>query len=177
MPSCVLFASLALATAGGGCAGQASAPQSPAPVAAAPAIVVPSSAELLAPVIVDEAPYNMYIAEPMLLVCTGPDPFFAFDVAKPLASDKPTMNHLITCLQSAAMRGKTVKLIGHTDPRGTLAFNERLGLQRAEHVKKYLVANGIDASRVVTASMGAEDAAKAPKEWATDRRVQIQLVP
>ena len=31
--------------------------------------------------------------------------------------------------------------------------------------------------RSVCIIMGAEDTAQAPKEWAKDRRVQIQLVP
>jgi peptidoglycan-associated lipoprotein len=131
------------------------------------------------PILDISGPYNVFVADPVLVTvgCVGPDPFFAFDAAKPLAADKPTMKNLVACLSSGPMKGRSIKLIGHTDPRGTAAFNERLGLARAENIKKYLVANGIDASHIVTASMGAEDAAKAPKEWATDRRVQIQLMP
>jgi hypothetical protein len=37
--------------------------------------------------------------------------------------------------------------------------------------------NGVDAARIETASMGSEDAAKAPKQWAQDRRVEVQMVP
>jgi peptidoglycan-associated lipoprotein len=173
----VSFVTLSLIAAAG-CASSAPPPQSPA---SSPPVTSASQATAPVPVVVTEdlGPYNMYIADPILvtMTCSGPDPFFAFDVAKPLTADKPTMNNLVACLRTGPMQGKTVKLIGHTDPRGTAAFNERLGLQRAENVKKYLVANGIDAAHVVTASMGAEDAAKAPKAWATDRRVQIQVAP
>lgn len=123
------------------------------------------------------APYNMYISESVRVVCAGPDPFFAFDAAKPMGDDQPTMKNLVACMTVGPLRGRTIKLIGHTDPRGTAAYNERLGLERAEKVKKFLVTNGIDPARIVTASMGADDAANAPKEWAVDRRVQIQLVP
>jgi outer membrane protein OmpA-like peptidoglycan-associated protein len=127
----------------------------------------------------DTGPYNLYISDPILVTetCSGRDPLFAFDVAKPLAADKPTMNNLVECLRTGLMRGTTVKLTGHTDPRGTAAYNERLGLRRAENVKKYLVANGVDPAHVVTASMGAQDAAKAPTAWVTDRRVEVQTVP
>ena len=57
------------------------------------------------------------------------------------------------------------------------AYNEQLGLQRAEKVKKFLVASGIDPARILIASMGAEDAATGPSSWPADRRVQIELVP
>jgi peptidoglycan-associated lipoprotein len=173
--SSVAFLAFSLVAAAG-CASTAPPPASPAlPLTQATAPVAP------VPVVVTEdvGPYDIYLADPVLVTvtCSGTDPFFAFDVSKPLAADKPTMNNLVECLRTGPMRGRTVKLIGHTDPRGTAACNERLGLQRAENVKKYLVANGIDPVHVVTASMGAEDAAKAPKNWATDRRVQIQIVP
>jgi hypothetical protein len=36
---------------------------------------------------------------------------------------------------------------------------------------------GIDPARVLTGSVGADDAAKGPKECATDKRVQVQLAP
>lgn len=178
LTSIVLITVLALPV-GGGCATQE--PQSPAagltqPVAP-PVLPSPGRAPGTAEVEDIAAPYNMYVSESVRLVCSGPDPFFAFDVSKPMLADQPTMNNLVACLTAGALRGKTIKVIGHTDPRGTAVYNERLGLQRAEKVKSFLVTNGIDAARVLTASMGAKDAAEAPKDWATDRRVQIQLVP
>jgi peptidoglycan-associated lipoprotein len=120
--------------------------------------------------------YSMFITEPVRTVCAGPDPFFSFDSSKPKADDQPTMRTLLTCMITGPLRGKTIRLIGHTDPRGTATYNDDLGLARAEKVKKFLVTNGIDESRVLTASMGAEGAAEAPKDWGKDRRVQIQLV-
>jgi outer membrane protein OmpA-like peptidoglycan-associated protein len=46
----------------------------------------------------------------------------------------------------------------------------------AERVKRYLVANGIDPARIDTRSLGKTDASPAPQDWASDRRVQIELV-
>ncbi len=124
-----------------------------------------------------EGPWSMYVAESVRLVCSGPDPFFAFDSSKPMLADQPTMKNLVECMLSGALRGRTIKLTGRTDPRGTAGLNADLGLRRAEKVKKFLVANGIEQGRIETASMGAEDAAQEPKDWARDRRVQIELVP
>lgn len=76
------------------------------------------------------------------------------------------MKNLITCMTSGALRDTTIKLIGHADPRGTANYNEKLGLQRAEKVRAFLVGNGVDKARVQVASVGAEDAAPAPQEWA-----------
>ncbi|MEO6420938.1 MAG: OmpA family protein, partial [Polyangiaceae bacterium] len=57
----------------------------------------------------------------------------------------------------------------------SVGYNDKLGLERAEKVKTFLVANGIEATRVQTATMGADEASSAPKEWPQDRRVEIQL--
>lgn len=45
---------------------------------------------------------------------------------------------------------------GHCDERGTREYNLGLGERRANEVKKYLVAQGVDASRVSTISYGEE---------------------
>jgi len=121
--------------------------------------------------------YSMYITESVRTLCSGPDPFFAFDSSKPKGDDQPTMRTLLSCMITGPLHGRTIRLIGHTDPRGTSEHNEDLGLRRAQKVKNFLVTNGIDQARVETASMGAEGAEQAPKDWGKDRRVQIQLVP
>lgn len=43
---------------------------------------------------------------------------------------------------------------GHTDNRGSHAINDRLSLQRAESVKKYLLKKGIQANRIQTTGYG-----------------------
>ena len=87
------------------------------------------------------------------------------------------MKVLVECMTSGPLRGKRIRLVGHTNPRGTDAHNDNLGLRRAQRVKTFLVGNGIEQERIETASMGAEGAAQAPKDWGRDRRVRIQLVP
>lgn len=68
-------------------------------------------------------------------------------------------------------------MIGRTDPRGTEKYNEKLGLERADRVKRYLVSKGIDPARVKTRSLGQNDASLLPKDWPTDRRVDIHVTP
>lgn len=47
-----------------------------------------------------------------------------------------------------------VRLVGHTDDLGTDDLNQRLGMDRAQSVKAYMVAKGISPSRLETASKG-----------------------
>lgn len=52
--------------------------------------------------------------------------------------------------------GITVTIEGHADERGTREYNLALGERRAESVKNYLIALGVDASRIQTISYGKE---------------------
>ena len=124
-----------------------------------------------------EGAYNMYVAEPVRKVCAGPIPFFEFDSSDTRGVDDPTMQTLAGCMISGPLKGKAIKLVGHTDPRGTPNYNEKLGLERAERVKNYLVTHGVDAGRVQVGSVGEDEASPSPKDWAKDRRVEIQLAP
>ncbi|MGH9481656.1 MAG: peptidoglycan-associated lipoprotein Pal [Terriglobales bacterium] len=49
-----------------------------------------------------------------------------------------------------------IRVVGHCDERGSAEYNLALGQRRAEAVKNYLVSQGIDASRVITVSVGKE---------------------
>ncbi len=49
-----------------------------------------------------------------------------------------------------------VQVQGHCDERGTRVYNQGLGERRADAVKDFLVANGVDATRLSTISYGEE---------------------
>lgn len=121
--------------------------------------------------------YHIYLGEPVHRACAGPTPYFDFDSTKSTPSDQPTMQNLVTCMISGPLTGKGILLVGHTDPRGSAAYNAKLGLERAERVKTYLVTNGVGRDRVQTSSDGSEDASPYPKDWPSDRRVGVQLAP
>lgn len=154
--------------------------QSPEPVSPSPGItnaVAPSPPDL------GRGParatmtsgYNMFLGEEVQRFCSGTSPFFAFDSSDTRGADQPTMQLLADCMTTGPLKGKSIKLIGHTDPRGTPGYNLKLGLERADKVKQYLVTRGIDASRITTTSLGEDEASPSPADWPKDRRVEIQL--
>ncbi|MEO7109476.1 MAG: OmpA family protein [Polyangiaceae bacterium] len=122
-----------------------------------------------------DALYNLWLAPSIMSVCAGPSPFFSYDSSKPDTQSQPTMQNLVDCMRTGPLVGKTIVLIGRTDPRGSEEYNLKLGKERAERVKKYLVSNGADPQRVVTDSIGKQDAHADPADWPADRRVQITL--
>jgi peptidoglycan-associated lipoprotein len=66
-----------------------------------------------------------------------------------------------------------VNIEGNCDERGTREYNMALGARRANAVRAYLVALGIDSSRIQTVSYGAERPAvlgTGESVWAQNRR-------
>lgn len=73
----------------------------------------------------------------------------------------------------------TVEVTGHADITGTEAYNIKLGLQRAEYVKTYLVNAGIKAEQIVTSSKGSSEPAASnstPEGRAANRRTEIKVI-
>ncbi|MCX3264681.1 MAG: OmpA family protein [Pedobacter agri] len=72
-----------------------------------------------------------------------------------------------------------IKVIGHTDSRGTEQYNQGLSERRAAAVKAYAVSQGVPASRLVTIGKGfAEPIADNETDAgrAANRRVEIVIV-
>ncbi|MBR9990547.1 MAG: OmpA family protein [Gemmatimonadetes bacterium] len=71
-----------------------------------------------------------------------------------------------------------LRIVGHTDERGSLEYNLALGMRRASSVRQYLAGFGIDASRFETTSMGEDSpAAQGSNEsaWAQNRRAEFVI--
>jgi len=77
---------------------------------------------------------------------------FDFDKSTLKPEGKAELDKLIA--EMTKFGGDTVVVIGHTDSIGTDAYNMALGQRRADSVAAYLKANGIDAGRIATKSMG-----------------------
>lgn len=91
--------------------------------------------------------------------CPHVDLRFPFDEAQTVPQDRPELRELAACLNSAPYQDVKLRLIGRTDSQGGKEYNQELGLQRAEYVKKQLVANGVDENRIATVSAGEKAAA------------------
>jgi len=69
--------------------------------------------------------------------------------------------------------GVSITVEGHCDERGTREYNLALGQKRAAAVKQYLVAAGVDPSRIETVSYGKERpevTGSNEEAWAQNRR-------
>ena len=69
--------------------------------------------------------------------------------------------------------GVSITIEGHADERGTREYNLALGERRANSVRDYMIALGIDSSRLRTISYGKErpvDPASTEEAWARNRR-------
>lgn len=97
--------------------------------------------------------------------------FFEFDRSDISADAIKVLKGQVAWLK--ANPNTPVVLEGHCDERGTREYNQALGERRADAVKKYMVANGIAASRIKTISYGKERPANPEHNeaaWAQNRR-------
>ena len=75
--------------------------------------------------------------------------------------------------------GMTLRIDGHADERGSDEYNLALSKRRAAEAKRFLVARGIDASRLETVGYGEEqplDRTRSEMAWAMNRRAGFQVV-
>jgi len=71
-----------------------------------------------------------------------------------------------------------VSIEGHTDERGTVAYNLALGNQRAENAKNFLIDLGVRAGSLRTVSYGEErplDPGSGESAWSRNRRVHFEI--
>lgn len=69
-----------------------------------------------------------------------------------------------------------IKVVGHTDSRGSDAYNQKLSERRAASVKAYLVEKGVDGSMIHTSGMGEKSPVasnKTDEGRQQNRRVEI----
>ena len=105
------------------------------------------------------------------------DAFFDFDkyVLKPEGRAK--LDDLVSKIKDVNL--EVIIAVGHTDSIGTVAYNQKLSVRRAEAVKAYLVSKGIERNRVYTEGKGEKQpvADNRTKEGrAKNRRVEIEVV-
>ncbi len=105
-----------------------------------------------------------------------PDAYFAFDSANVRAEDSKVLQQVVTCFTTGPLKGRTLKLVGHADPRGDSDYNMTLGQSRADSVAGYMRSKGMDKGKTESTSRGAMDATGSDDpSWARDRRVDLML--
>ena len=132
------------ATAVAGCDGAIVAKAAPAPApapepAAAPAAPAPT-------------PAPMPVSEK---VTYSADTFFDFDKAVLKPAGKQALDELAAKIKEVNL--ETVISTGYTDSFGSVAYNKKLSLRRAEAVKAYLVDQGVPADKVYLEGKGKSD--------------------
>jgi peptidoglycan-associated lipoprotein len=153
----------------------------PKPVAQAPAPPPPATAPPAPPPEkAGDVPTrsNIAISDDIRKACgiSETDAYFAYDSANVRPQDRAIMQKLATCFTSGPLKGHTVRLVGHADPRGDEEYNMVLGGRRADNVKSAISAAGLDASKIATTSRGEMDATGTDEAgWEKDRRVDVML--
>jgi len=91
---------------------------------------------------------------------------------------RKVLDQIAASLVESVNMSRTINVQGNTDAIGSEASNTRLGQQRADQVRDYLVSKGVAASRITTSTAG-ESNPLAPNNTdngrATNRRVLITL--
>lgn len=77
---------------------------------------------------------------------------FGFDSANLTSTAKANLDKLAEVLKNNP--DTNINIYGHTDSKGTAAYNQTLSEKRAAAVKSYLVSQGIAGSRIFTMGMG-----------------------
>jgi len=109
-----------------------------------------------------------------------PTVYFAFDKYNITPDMQARIDAAAELGKEDVAKSLNVKLEGNCDEWGSDEYNFALGLKRANAVKKALVADGIDASRISMVSYGKSNpvCTEHTKEcWAKNRRVDFKLLP
>ena len=110
------------------------------------------------------------------VVNVGDRVFFETDQTDLTQQARTTLDKQVRWL--AQYNRYTFMIEGHADERGTREYNIALGAKRAQTVREYLVAHGVEASRMRTISYGKERPVAVCDDiscWSQNRRAVIVL--
>jgi peptidoglycan-associated lipoprotein len=103
-------------------------------------------------------------------------PKFDVDRSNLSDGDKARLQQLAACLSTGPLRGRTVRLVGRADMRGSDPYNGVLGSYRANAAGLYLYDLGVSSSQLFITSRGKVDATGMDQSGrANDRRVDVIL--
>jgi len=108
--------------------------------------------------------------------CRMVSPKFPFDSALTYVQDKDQLAAFVRCLNHPSMLERKVALVGRADPRGSDDYNMKLGMQRADAIRDFLIQEGLSPDRIVSIdSEGKRDAKGQLPEYSFgyDRRTDV----
>ncbi|MDX9944665.1 MAG: OmpA family protein [Azonexus sp.] len=85
-------------------------------------------------------------------ITVAADALFDFDKAVLRAEGKAKLDELVA--KAGQIKLEVILAVGHTDRLGSAGYNQKLSERRANAVKEYLVAKGIEANRIYTEGKG-----------------------
>jgi outer membrane protein OmpA-like peptidoglycan-associated protein len=101
--------------------------------------------------------------------------YFDFDSTEISLEAEGQLRELGKALADSKLKGATISINGHTDGKGSDAFNKRLSERRAASIKAYLVDNfGLSASNLRTVGYGKSRLKNTSDPFAAEnRRVEV----
>lgn len=132
----------------------------PAPAPAPAPAAAPAPAPAPAPVPVSEK------------VTYNADAFFQFNKAVLLPAGKEKLDDLAGKIK--AINLEVVIATGYTDSFGSVAYNQKLSVRRAEAVKAYLVSQGVPADKIYVEGKGKTDFRVDPKSCKGSFKSQVE---
>lgn len=149
----------------------------PAPMPAPVAVATPAPAP---PAAAPTAPAASPIAAPVAAP-TQPSLSLAIQFESNSARVRPesgaVLGNLVAALMSPDLKSNRFVIEGHTDARGSAAANLKLSQERADEVRLYLVALGVNPARLRAVGKGASQGASGGEPVAAqNRRVRVVTV-
>ncbi len=99
---------------------------------------------------------------------------FDFDSARVKPESREALVNLSQAMKSEKLAAAKFAVEGHTDARGRADYNLKLSQQRADAVRAFLKAEGVDDARLVATGKGSSEPANKDDPMAAEnRRVRI----
>lgn len=98
--------------------------------------------------------------------------YFATNKSDIRGTDRSELDNLVNILKEEPTM--TLAIMGHTDLRGSVAFNDRLSKDRAESVRQYLIGRGISSTRLNVQSFG--ESLPVSEDLQQNRRVEFKVL-
>ncbi len=125
---------------------------------------------------------NAQVVGQVIEMALSSDVLFDFDADQLKPEAEPSLQAVLAVLNNSDVA--RVEIIGHTDAKGTEAYNQDLSLRRAHAVETWLTHNGVDGTLIQTEGRGESqpvapnrllDGRDNPEGRARNRRVEIRV--